>query len=290
MLKRCAVFLLVAALINVKVVVFCWDNGGYSDEPSNPACGTHDWIAHHALDWLPSKEKAFILNNLNNYLYGTELPDNGEASDGIGDKTKHHVYFFADGSLQENDSAARAQEEYNEAVSLFRAGDLAGAAKRLGAMTHYISDLASFGHVMGSRTVWGEATNHGYYEDHVNSRTNSYDDEFNIFLSYDGVLNSTSAYNASLTLAYDTTFDAGGVFTCVWMEEHCDFANSAFVQRCGQSLNLAVNLVADVLHTFYVEMVPEFPTSVIVVLFMVVAAVAVFMRRKRNLNNRLGAA
>ena len=30
--------------------VLAWSNGGYSDDPSNPNYGTHDWIAEHALD------------------------------------------------------------------------------------------------------------------------------------------------------------------------------------------------------------------------------------------------
>jgi hypothetical protein len=41
-----------------------WSNGGYSADPSNPDYGTHDWIAQHALDWLPVEEKQYILDNL----------------------------------------------------------------------------------------------------------------------------------------------------------------------------------------------------------------------------------
>ena len=62
-----------------------WSNGGYSADPSNPDYGTHDWIAEHALDWLPADQKQYILENLDDYLCGTELPDNGGAPDGIGD-------------------------------------------------------------------------------------------------------------------------------------------------------------------------------------------------------------
>ena len=51
----------------------CWSNGGYSTDPSHPDYGTHDWIAQHALDWMPTQEKQYILDNLAAYLYGTEL-------------------------------------------------------------------------------------------------------------------------------------------------------------------------------------------------------------------------
>jgi hypothetical protein len=187
-------------------------------------------------------------------LYGTELPDNGGAPDGFGDTANHHVYYFADGLLQDNASAVRAQEEYDAATSIFKTGDLVNATKTLGAMTHYVADMAVFGHVMGSGTFWGNETHHTDYEDYVNVRTNSYNDEFNTFLDFDGVLSRISAYNTTLKLAYDTTFDSGGDYTCVWMDQNYNWGNLTFKNRCGESLNLAVNLVADVLHTFYLEM------------------------------------
>jgi hypothetical protein len=152
---------LILLAIDVALVfslVFCvqgWSNGGWSTDPSNPKYGTHDWIAQHALDWLPTGEKQFIINNLNIYLYGTELPDNPYAPDGIGDTSKHHVYYYADGSLQDDSSAARAQQEYDDALNYARSGDWVNASKTLGIMTHYISDVGVFGHVMGTYTDWG---------------------------------------------------------------------------------------------------------------------------------------
>ena len=260
MLKKHAAFLVTVALSSLLfgasfslLTVFGWSNGGYSDDPSHPDYGTHDWIAQHALDWLPSEEKQFILYNIANYLYGTELPDNGGAPDGIGDTVKHHVYYFANGSLQDDASAIRAQEEYGKAVKIYKTGDLANAAKTLGVMTHYIADVGVFGHVMGSETDWGNETHHSDYETYVNARTNNYTDEFNTFLAFDGVLSEIFAYHATLTLASDTTFDGGGVLTCVWMDENYNWSDSTFKNRCGESLNLAVNLIADVLHTFYLD-------------------------------------
>jgi len=243
--------------------VFAWSNGGYSDDPSNPDYGTHDWIAQHALDWLPSDEKEYIENNLAIYLYGTELPDNGQASDGIGDYTKHHIYFFDDGTLQDDSSADRALEEYNLALSYLNLNDIVNAAKHAGIMTHYIADLAVFGHVMGSPTDWGSEQHHSDYENYVNSRTNNYNDDFNIYLSYDGSLDAMIAYDAAVNLAYDTTFDVDGDLTCVWMDQNYDWNNPTFKNRCGESLNLAVNYLTDVLHTLYVNSVSGNPNLVL---------------------------
>ena len=53
---------------------------------------------------------------------------------------------------------------------------------------------------------------------------------------------------------YDTTFDCSGRgLTCVWMDRNYNWSDPAFRDRVGESLNLAVNLVADVLYTLYAE-------------------------------------
>lgn len=208
-------------------------------------------MAQHALDWLPSDEKEYIEDNLAVYLYGTELPDNGQASDGIGDTLKHHIYYFSNGTLQDDSSAVRASEEYNITLSYLNANDFENAAKHAGIVTHYIADVAVFGHVMGSSTDWGAEQHHSDYESYVNSRTNNYTDDFNSYLSYDGSLDIRTAYDAARGLAYDTTFDDDGDLTCVWMDQHYDWNDPVFKDRCGESLNLAVNYLTDVLHTLY---------------------------------------
>jgi hypothetical protein len=282
--------LLIAASLSVllnahpkNITAHCWSNGGYSTTPEHPDYGTHDWIAQHAIDWLPNEEKQHILDNLATYLYGTELPDNGNAPDGIGDTTTHHVYYWANGSVQDDAAAVRAQAEYNKAANYMRTGNIAMAVKTLGIMSHYIAYVGVFGHVMGSETDWGSETHHSDYETYVNERTNAYNDEFDTFLSFDGVLDNISAYNATLTLAYDTTFDANGDLTCVWMDQNYNWNNLTFRNRCGESLNLAVNLIADVLHMFYVnEVVFEFSTSTITFIFVftTTAVIALHIKRK----------
>jgi len=239
-----------------------WSNGGYSADPSNPDYGTHDWIAQHALDWLPAQEKQYILDNLATYLYGTELPDNGGAPDGIGDTTKHHIYYSSAGVVTDDAAAIRASAEYNDTLGFLKAKDYARAAKNAGIMSHYIVDMAVFAHVMGSDTDWGTELHHGDYETYVNGRTSSYSAEFNSYLSFDGNLTTLSAYDAAKNLAYDTTFDVDGDLTCVWMDQNYDWSNPTFKNRCGGSLNLAVNYLTDILHTLYQDataLSPEAP-------------------------------
>jgi len=252
-----------------------WSNGGWSTEPSNPDYGTHDWIAQHALDWLPSEEKEYILSNVAAYLYGTELPDNPA---GIGDTTKHHIYYWSDGSLQDDASAVRADEEYNNTLNFLRLGDLANASKTAGIMSHYIVDMAVFGHVMGAGTDWGAETHHSDYENYVNQRTSSYDSEFSSYLFFDGNLSIVTAYDAAKNLAYDTTFDVDGDLTCVWMDQNYDWSNTTFRDRAGESLNLAVNYLADVLHTLYIQ-IPEFPRILILPLFLFITLIAVVIAK-----------
>ena len=234
----------------------CWSNGGYSADPTHPDYGTHDWIAQHALDYLPAQEKQYITDNFAAYLYGTELPDRPGTQGGIGDTTKHHVYYSASGALVDDASAKRAQSEFDAALSYLKANDSANAAKTAGTMSHYIADLAVFGHVMGASTAWGTETHHEDYETHVTDKTTAYSSTFNSYLSYDGSLVDLSAYNATVNLAYDTTFGGTNHLSCVWMDDNYNWSNTTFSGRCGESLNLAVNAVADVLSTLYMEASP----------------------------------
>ncbi len=251
---------LVAVLVNVPSA-FCWSNGGYSADPSHPDYGTHDWIAQHALDYLPANEKQYLTDNLQVYLYGTELPDNAQVSDGICDTTKHHVYYSASGFVTDDASGLRAQAEYNIALTDLKAGDNAGAAKAAGAMAHYISDVAVFGHVMGKATAWGAEKHHSDYENHVDDKTGTYQSSFTSYLAYDGSLRSISAYNATLFVANNTVFSGASGEGCVWMDTNYGWSNTAFSSRCGESLNIAVNAVTDVLHTLYLEANPQASTA-----------------------------
>ncbi len=246
----------ILALLLCLQPALCWNNGGYSADPSHPDYGTHDWVAQHALDYLPTQEKQFITDNLQLYLFGTELPDLPASQGGIGDTTKHHIYYSAEGALKDDASAKRAQAMYNEALGDLESGNLTGAAEAAGAMTHYIADMAVFGHVMGASTVWGTEVHHSDYETHVNAQTGAYTSSYTSYLSFDGNLTSLSAYSAATNLAYDSTFGGANHFSCTWMDQNYNWSSQTFSSRCGESLRLAVNAVADVLHTLYVEATP----------------------------------
>jgi hypothetical protein len=262
-----------------------WSNGGYSADITQPDYGTHDWIAQHALDFLPDNEKQYIIDNLSVYLYGTELPDLPSTQGGIGDTTKHHIYYYSNGSLQDDSSAQRANEEYQKALTYLTNGNYTEAAKQAGVLTHYIADMAVFGHVMGANTDWGTEVHHSDYETHVTKQTGTYESSLNVYLQFDGELVSVSAYGAALNLAYNTTLGENSSLDCSWMDTNYDWSNPTFVERSGVSLNSAVNIVADVLHTLYVEsqvsVTPEFPvTALLGVLMSSVLLIAVIYRKK----------
>ncbi|RZN33261.1 MAG: hypothetical protein EF813_11200 [Methanosarcinales archaeon] len=256
----CIIVTIVSASISCCCApVSAWSNGGYSDNPGDVQYGTHDWIAEHALDFLPPTERQYIDNNLNWYLYGTELPDNSRPDDGIGDTSRHHVYFYENGSLMDDASATRAQDIYNNTIAFLKTGDQVNASKYAGIMTHYIADVAVFGHVMGKKTDWDAEVHHGDYESYVRRRTGSNASEaFDPYIRFDGTLEIVTAYNATIYVANDTTFDAESEgHGCTWMDSHYNWSNPEFRDECGESLNLATNAIADVLHTLYNEACSE---------------------------------
>jgi hypothetical protein len=244
-------FLLTILLTPQIGLATAWSNGGYSADINNPDYGTHDWIAQHALDWLPAEKKQYITDNLATYLYGTELPDLPSMQGGIGDTTKHHIYYSADGTLEDDASAVRAEAEYQLALSFLETGNDAEAAKHAGAMTHYIADMAVFGHVMGASTDWGTETHHSDYENHVTSITTSYSASYTKPLQFNGVLTTLPVGDAARQLALDTTLDNGGTHTASWMDTNYDWTNTAFTDRSWESVNLATNKIADALSTLY---------------------------------------
>jgi hypothetical protein len=248
-----------------------WRNGGDPNGidvfgPPGWTYGTHMFLAEHALDFLPhspdynwirdprSRPGQEIGNS--QYLYGTSLPDK-PWGDGLNDAALDHAYYRASGELQDDSSAKLAEESYEKALSYLKNGDVENAAKWMGIMSAYLTDAASYVHVMGKDTDWGVAKHYsngtagvGFYENWVLAETNRYDAPFKACLSFDGHLDLVSAYNATLKLAYDTTFDTSGLGrTAKWMDDNYDPSYPFFVDRVCESLNLAVNALADVIYT-----------------------------------------
>jgi len=233
---------------------------------------------------VPDDLDFWVRDNLGVYLYGTELPDNRNAplGDGIGDTMLHHVYYRSTGRLQDDASAKRAQEAYQNTLSHLISRDYRAAAKWMGITAHYVADMAVFGHVMGSATDWGSEKHHSDYENWVNSRTDNYSSSFTSYLTFDRALESISAHDAALKLAHDTTFDDSGKGrTAKWMDDQYDTDNALFKERVGESLNLATNLIAEVIYGASAAAgIPEF-TMPLIVLGLSLVAVVVLGRRKQ---------
>ncbi len=231
-----------------------WKNGPtgseFSTDPATPKYGTQDWIAEHALDMLNDNEKQYLLKNLATYLYGTELPDKTTGADAINDPELQHIYFNTTGSLMDDSAAIRTVEERDLAIDFIENGDIYNGTLHLGIMTHYLAALAAFGNVM-NETYWGIPVNHTNYIDYVNSKMASYTSEFDSYLSPSTSIIANNPYDAAVLVAYDTTFDTKGTKTCTWMDNNYGWSNGLFKDRCGASLNFAVNAIADVLHFIY---------------------------------------
>ncbi len=239
-----------------------WSNGGDSANPADPDYGTHDWIAETALKFLPEKDRAWLEENMVAYLIGTEAPDNSKVAlpytdkDDYGDKSKNHHDYYDMEHTKALDNAAcqRAQEEYGKALTALKNGDYKHAAFYAGAMTHYIADVAVWAHVRGKGSPHGSESSeaHREYETAVNntikakrySGPNHTSSVYQNYIVFDGTYNDITAYQASYQMGLDT--DKGGVsgYDCVRMEVEWKTAQ----KRTGESLNLAVNYITDVLY------------------------------------------
>jgi len=262
-----------SALVLVVLVMFvqpshAWQNGyGSGMDVSCSKCyGTHDFLAEHALAFLPfgvayswlyssiSRPNGVFANE--EYLYGTEIPDLGGVSSEIGtvfksDYSLHAVYFTANGSVEDDYAARRAQESYDTVIHYLRIGALDYAARWMGITSHYVTDVTSYRHVMGKGKDWIKASPNGLaYENWVNQETSTYNKPFSSCLVYDGNLEHVAPYDVTMKLAYDTTFDTSGKGrTASWMEANYDPTSPYYRERVCESLNLATNALADLIYS-----------------------------------------
>ena len=266
----------------------CWSNGGYSSDENNPDFGTHDWIANAALQ-PQTKDISFLKTTYHSrFLLGTEAPDNPSY---IGDTGKHHVYYYADGGIQDDACAARASSIYASALQYLKSNDFEHAAFEIGVMAHYISDVGVFGHTMGSTTAWGSETHHSDYEDKINVKVQSIPIPTNI------VLESSDAYNATINLAKDTTFGNATLHieSNVWMDDHYDWSNESFSSSTLSSMNESVRMVSSAINHLMIDSgeasglpAPQGNDSMILIILGVsiasgsVITVAVYRNRRRR--------
>jgi hypothetical protein len=259
-------FVALAALL-APVPVAAWNNGQTGNTGTNtaaecsaPPYATHDWIADHALDLLPGDEKAWLLPHRALYLIGTEAPDNktirtacGTPHAGYDDRSKGHSVRWNTAITQMlNDRpAVRAQEEYDKAVVAFQQGKPGHAAFFLGAMAHYIGDVSQYGHNYPDETV------HSAYEVWGARLTSSFNGgTFEPAISLDSLVRRTP-YTAVRRISRISFAGDGAILPATQMDGLFDTKPPQFIASTGASLNVGVNELADVLHSFFLNVVSE---------------------------------
>lgn len=259
-------FALVLALLPAQSGL-AWNNGQSGNantdtaaECSNPPYATHDWVAEQALMLLPQAERDWLMPFKAVYLIGTEAPDFKHIPtacqtphSGYDDRNQgHSVEWASDGSQMVKDRAAqRAQEEYNKAAIAFRQGNRRAAAFYLGAMAHYIGDVSQYGHSVPNET------HHGNYERWVAQRTGSFNaGTFESFIVLDSLVRR-SAYTAVKRISRVTARGRGNILSAAQMDSLWSTKPQSYLDSIGHSLNLGVNELADVLHTFFLNVVSE---------------------------------
>jgi zinc dependent phospholipase C len=229
-------------------------------ECDHPPYATHDWIADQALALLPDAEKAWLLTLKSVYLLGTEAPDfNGiptacqTPNHGYDDRNLgHSVEWAANWSKMTKDRAAtRAQEEYNKAALAYRQGNPRAAAFYLGAMAHYVGDSSQYGHTIPNEQ------HHSDYEGWVAQRTASFSG--GTFETY--IVNEPrvrrSAYVAVKRISLTVARGKAPILSALQMDASWATKPQPYLDSIGHSLNLAVNELADVLHSFFANVVDE---------------------------------
>ena len=261
-MNRVSVIVIVIILVFIEIspIATAWSNGrqgtAFANRPDNYDMGlhygTHDWILNMAFDMLQPNEKELLMENM--YLYATEIPDNRNADIPIGKYNQHHVYFHIDGSKQKDIGAINAQKYYNATLIDLVTKDYSNASRNIGIMSHFIADLSNFAHVMGENSDWGAAKNHDNIESFILTRTrlpfsSSLDNKI-----HDRGRNGIDAYDAAMELAKDTTFGSDSYpGNCKWMDDNYKIADQDYTNRIGESLNLAINLIADVIYNLLIE-------------------------------------
>jgi len=245
-----------------------WNNGPSGNpgtntaaECGNPPYATHDWIADHALALLPDDEKAWLEPHRATYLLGTEAPDNKEITAACGtphrgydDRVRGHSVRWDAGfvTMEVDRPAVRAREEYQKAVVAFQAGNPKAAAFYLGAMAHYIGDVSQYGHSIPDETV------HSAYEVWAAGRTSAFNGgNFESAIQLDQLVTRTP-YTAVKRVSKATAKGQGAILSARDMDTmQNQRSDPAFLASVGASLNIGVNELADVLHSFYRNVVAE---------------------------------
>ncbi|MBI4139962.1 zinc dependent phospholipase C family protein [Candidatus Woesearchaeota archaeon] len=271
---------------------YAWENGGKTKNLERPKYGTHDYIAEQGAlkleELLPGETIWLLGENRNAYILGTEAPDNKEVatlflgatdSQGYGDTFWHHNYYDERGYLIDGKDCAsrKAQEEYDKALNAYIRGEYDKAAFYLGAMSHRISDVAAWPHVMGEESMHQEGelvSKHSEFErsvgetitidDVTGTGTSTIFQEFIQPLSIQDVAQTITAYEATRIVGLVT--HRGVYYPPTRMQQYlpmgkrqngswvdCSNWNEVYKLETGEALNRAVRFTAIILHKFHEE-------------------------------------
>lgn len=162
---------------------------------------THQYIVANALQILKNDKGRSVLNDkAETLLINTDWPDK------VGNETDYCTFsgHFYDPDTGKNwlgltspTAYKRAISYFNEAVTLYRSGDISGAMEKLGRGTHYVSDINEPHHAANLTDI---TSNHSDFESYVDTyRTNFY-----VYLNTLSSTKYSSAASSSLgTLLYN---------------------------------------------------------------------------------------
>jgi hypothetical protein len=118
-------------------------------------------------------------------------------------------------------------------------------------MAHHVGDVSQYGHSIPNEV------HHGDYESFVASRTGSFTaDHFETFITAKPRVRR-SAYTAVKRISLVTARGEGQILPASQMDSLWPTKGQAYLDSIGHSLNLGVNELADVLHTFFLNVVSE---------------------------------
>ena len=118
-------------------------------------------------------------------------------------------------------------------------------------MAHYIGDVSQYGHTIPSET------HHSDYEGWVAQRTASFSGgTFETYISSEPRVRR-SAYVAAKRISLTVARGKAPILSAVQMDSLWSTKPQPYLDSIGHSLNLGVNELADVLHTFFANVVDE---------------------------------
>jgi len=248
-----------------------WKNGPPDNKVTNslddclePPYATHDWVIDQAVSLLPETERQWLTDQRRFYLIGTEAPDYakimlacGVPHRGYNDtgRGRHDLRWASGFETPSRDTPARrAEEEYAKAVEAWKAGRADHAAFYLGAAAHYVGDLSQYGH-----NISGES-HHKDFELWIATKTDGpRAAAFMAYIAADGLQRRT-AYDAVVATGRAVAEAGDGIIRpddMDWLYGTDKKHSAAFHRSIGLSLNRSVNNLADVLHTFYIDVVKQ---------------------------------